>query len=251
MAASGSNIGTRGAGTVAGAECKASSETAFGFALGGAGGNWSSRIGSGSGKNNTFLVGAYGRQRFDNSYVAGAVNYGWSWMDSNRNDGGDIYSASYASTNCGGRLEAGHRLEFGKLGFTPYASARLPQYSETLASGTGTNTLTYSPGNSFNTRTEPGAWSDAKPSPTVKVFGKAAWANDHHSDPNVSVSFLTQPGSSIGVAGSAMPRNIGIVTAGAEIALTNVVKLTAKFDGEFPSGYRGYAGTGVLRYAFN
>lgn len=88
-------------------------------------------------------------------------------------------------------------------------------------------------------------------SPTVKVFSKAAWANDYHSDLNVSVNFLTQTGSSIGVGASAMPRNIGIVTAGAEIALTNAVKLTAKFDGEFASGYRGYAGTGVLRYAFN
>jgi uncharacterized protein with beta-barrel porin domain len=254
--ASGSNIGTRGAGTVAGAEYKASSETAFGFALGAAGGNWSSSIGSGSGKNNTFLIGAYARKRFDDNYVAGALNYGWSWTDSDRNDSGDVYSASYAAKSYGGRIEAGHRLEFGKLGFTPYASAqfqtvRLPQYSETAASGTGTNTLTYSSGNSLNTRTELGTWSDAKLSPTVKVFGKAAWANDHHSDPNVSVNFLTQTGNSIGVGASTMPRNIGIVTAGAEIALTNAVKLTAKFDGEFASGYRGYAGTGVLRYAFN
>lgn len=254
--ASGSDIAARGAGTVAGAEYKASSETTFGFALGAAGGNWSSSIGSGSGKNNTLLVGIYGRQRFGNSYVAGALNYGWSWTDSDRYDGSSNYAASYASTSYGGRLEAGHRLEFGKLGFTPYASAqfqtvRLPQYSETVTSGVGTGVLGYSSGRSLNTRTELGAWSDAKLSPTVKVFGKAAWANDHHSDPNVSVSFLTQPGNSIGVGGSSMPRNIGVVTAGAEIALTNAVRLTAKFDGEFASGYRGYAGSGVLRYAFN
>ena len=52
------------------------------------------------------------------------------------------------------------------------------------------------------------------------------------------------------VNGAAPPANSLLTSAGAEFHITSEWSFAAKFDGEFASGSRTYAGTGTFRYAW-
>lgn len=73
---------------------------------------------------------------------------------------------------------------------------------------------------------------------------------DEISDPMLNVSFIGLPIASFAVNGATPPKDLGLVTAGAEWRLAKGVSVLAKFDGEFADGSQTYSGTARLRYTW-
>jgi uncharacterized protein with beta-barrel porin domain len=84
----------------------------------------------------------------------------------------------------------------------------------------------------------------------LKLFGRLAWAHDWQSDPSLNAVFLGLPTASFVVNGAAPPRDLLLLTAGAEWRLRNGWSLLAKLDGEFADGSQTYAGTARAQYAW-
>jgi uncharacterized protein with beta-barrel porin domain len=58
------------------------------------------------------------------------------------------------------------------------------------------------------------------------------------------------PGATFTVNGAALPKNLALVTAGAELRLRNNISLGVKFDGELASRAHTFAGAGSVHYAW-
>ena len=245
------------AGGAAGLDYHLSPGTVVGFALAGAGTNWSLAQGLGSGKSDAFQAGVYGATRWGAAYLAAAFAYANHWMSTDRFAfAGDHLTADFNAQSLGGRVEGGYR--FGTIygGLTPYAaiqaqSFRTPSYSETDTAGSGF-ALSYDGRTGTDTRSELGARFDRLialyPGAALSLRGRLAWAHDWVSDPTLAAAFQTLPGASFIVNGATPAEDSALVSAGAELRLANGVTMLAKFDGEFASHSNTYAGTGAIRY---
>ena len=70
------------------------------------------------------------------------------------------------------------------------------------------------------------------------------------ANPALSAAFQLLPGTSFVVNGAPVPHDSALTSVGAEMHLTSGWTLLGKFDGEFASSSRIYAGTGTLRYSW-
>ena len=251
-------------GTVVGADYRATSNTVIGFALGGAGFNFSLSDGLGGGRADLFQAGLYGRHAIGAAYISASLAYGWQDITTDRTvtvSGTDKLTANYKANTFVGRGEMGWRfapwptLAFG---ITPYAalqvtSFRLPSYSESATSGSNQFALSYSAQTTTNVRTELGARVD-KPflvdDGLLTLHSRLAWAHDSNTDRPVTAAFQTLPGASFTVNGAQPAANAALVTAGAEMTWLNGFSLAGTFEGEFSSSTQSYAGKGTVRYAW-
>ena len=83
---------------------------------------------------------------------------------------------------------------------------------------------------------------------SVALIGRAAWARNWQSDPNLTATFIGLPSATFVVGGAAAPKNLALVTTGAEWGWRNGWSILAKFDGELAKGYDIYMGTARGRY---
>ena len=255
------NVRVGNFGFAAGMDYHYSRDTAFGFALAGAGTNWGLAQGLGGGRSDAFQVGVYGKSYFGPAYVAAALAFTNNWFTTNRIALGDQLTARFQGQSYGGRLEAGYRytlpLDGSILGFAPYGAVQTqwfftPTYSETdlTAGGFG---LTYNAMTANDTRSELGARFD---DPTLLgampliLRARLAWAHDWVSNPALNAVFEALPGTSFVVNGATLPENSALTSLGAQFYFTPALSFLAKFDGEFARGAQTYAGTGTLRYAW-
>ena len=231
--------------------------TTLGFALAGAGSNWSLAQNLGGGRSDSFQVGVDGRTHFGPAYLAASLAFANHWMTTNRIAPlGDQLTAAFDAQSYGGRLETGYRYAVQPLaGVTPYAALQTqwfhtPGYSETDLSGGGFG-LSYSAMTANDTRSELGARVDDLTTfdgmPLI-LRARAAWAHDWVSTPSLLATFQTLPGANFIVNDAAIPANSALTTASAELRLTAAWSVLAQFDGDFASTSQTYAGTGTLRY---
>jgi outer membrane autotransporter protein len=256
-AAGTTNVTARSYGFAGGMDYHFSPDTVAGFALAGAGTNWSLAQGLGGGRSDAFQAGLYATTRSGPAYLAGALAFANHWMTTSRTAfAGDQLHASFNGQSYAGRLEAGYRYTtLPAIGITPYAalqaqSLRTPSYSETDVTAGGFG-LSYNAATTSATRSELGARFDA-----LTMFGgmplvlraRAAWAHDWISNPALTAAFQALPAASFIVNGATPPQDLVLASAGAELQIATNWSLMAKFDGEFAKGAQTYAGTGTLRY---
>lgn len=141
-------------GTVVGADYRVSPDTLVGFALGGAGFNFSVADALGGGRAGVFQAGLYARHNFGPAYLSAALAYGWQDVTTDRTvtvSGSDRLTANFKASTFAGRLEAGWRFApfpASSFGVTPYAAVQattfhLPGYGETaLVAATSLHSLT-------------------------------------------------------------------------------------------------------------
>jgi outer membrane autotransporter protein len=255
------DVSTHTGGFAAGADYRLSPDTVVGFALAGGGTTWSLSGGLGGGRSDVFLAGVYGSRHFGAGYLSGALSYGSSWVSTSRTvmvAGTDQLNASFLAQDLGGRLEGGYRIASAlAFGITPYGalqaqSFRLPAYGENAASGSPQFALTYNAKTATAVRTELGSRADKTFRLTdgnaLKLFGRLAWAHDWQSDPALNPTFLGLPTASFVVNGAAPPRDLLLLTAGAEWRLRQGWSMLAKFDGEFADRSQTFAGTARAQY---
>jgi len=242
--------------------------TVAGFALAGGGTRYGLSEGLGSGRSDMFQAAIYSTTRVDAAYVSAAIAYGFHQFNTDRYvtlAGTDHLAADFAANNIGGRLEGGYRFALpsvnwpGQYGFTPYAAVqaqtfRTPSYRETALSGSSLFALSYNARTITTTRTELGTWLDwsipVDYGTRLTLLGRAAWAHDNWSAPNITAGFQALPGSIFVVTGAAPATDLALASAGVEIGFRNGFSLGARFDGEFAENSRKYSGMGRLRYTW-
>jgi uncharacterized protein with beta-barrel porin domain len=256
------------AGFATGVDYRVTPYTVAGFALAGGGTQYGLSQGLGSGRSDMFQAAVYSLTRVDAAYVSAAIAYGFHQFNTDRFvtvAGTDHLTADFDANNIGARLEGGYRFALpsmnwpGQSGFTPYAAVqaqafRTPSYSETAFSGTSAFALSYDARTITTTRTELGTWLDwsipVDPGTRLSLLGRAAWAHDFWSAPNITAGFLALPGSSFIVTGAAPATDLALASAGLEVGFRNGFSLGARFDGEFAENSRRYSGLGWMRYTF-
>jgi autotransporter-associated beta strand protein len=258
------DITARTGGFAAGLDYHASPGTIFGVAMAGGGTNWSLSAGLGGGRSDVFLAGLYGSKQWGQAYVSGALTYASNWVSTSRIitvAGADALSASFNAQNFGGRLEGGYRIPSTlAFGVSPYAamqaqSFRSPAYSESGALGAADPfALSFASQTATLVRSELGSRFDRNVALSagcsVDLFGRAAWAHDWQSNPNLSATFIGLPTATFVVNGAAPPSNVALLTAGAEWHSRNGWSFLAKFEGEFANRSDTYTGTARVKYSW-
>ena len=252
-----SDLDTRTYGIAAGADYRLRPDTVVGFAAAGGGEHWS--VSNGSGRGDVAQFGAYARQGFGPAYLSAAAAYAWHSLHTERTvavSGADTLAADFHAQSLAGRLEAGYRL--AGVGATPYAAltaqeASLPAYTETATTGSSSSyALSYASRDVTMVRTELGARFYRRVAVGANSFlalkGRAAWAHDATSDSSVSAAFQTLPGSSFTVTGAEAPKNLALLSLGADWYINQVLSLGLMADGEFSAASRSLAGRATLRY---
>jgi outer membrane autotransporter protein len=239
-----------------------------GFALAGGGTRFSLSDGLAGGHSDMFQAAVYGATRFNAAYLSGALAYAWHRVSTSRYvtpAGSDSLTADFSATNLGGRVEGGYRFALPDLsglqeyGFTPYAAGqmqtyRTPSYSEAAASGSSIFALDYDARKITTIRSELGARFDwtapISPNSILTLRGKAAWAHDNWSEPNMTAMFQSMPGPQFTVYGAFPASDLLLASAGAEVRYGNGFSLAMSFDSEFAGQSQNYGGTGRLRYVW-
>jgi len=228
----------------------------LGFALAGAGTNWSLAQGLGGGRSDAFQAGVYAATRSGPAYLAGTLAFANHWVSTDRTALGDQLTAKFDAQSFGGRIEGGYRFAVGPGGISPYAalqaqSFRTPTYTETDVTGGGFG-LTFNGRSASDTRAELGTRFDhvaaVMPDSVLTLRGRLAWAHDWDSNPALAAAFQALPGQSFIVNGATPAADLALVTAGAELLFRNGISLSGKFDGEFAPRVQSYAGTATLRF---
>jgi len=242
--------------------------TVAGFALSGGATRYGLSEGLGSGRSDMFQAAIYSTTRVDAAYVSAAIAYGFHQFNTDRYvtlAGADHLATDFAANDIGGRLEGGYRFAIpsvgwpGQSGLTPYAAVqvqafRTPSYSETALSGSSVFALSYDARTITTTRTELGTWLDwsipVDYGTRLTLLGRAAWAHDDWSAPNITAGFQALPGSIFVVTGAAPATDLALASAGVEVGFRNGFSLGARFDGEFAENSQKYSGMGWLRYTW-
>lgn len=262
-----SDTNTRVGGIAAGADYRYAPDSLIGFSLAGGNINWSlSGAGLGGGNSDAFMAGLYGKHTFGPGYVSGAVTYTNYWMRTDRFAAlglPDQLNASFNAESWGGRLEAGYRVpgNWMSVVWTPYGaiqgqSFHTPDYSEVAVVGSPALALNFAGRTATAFRGEVGLRTDKviaiDNGSQLNLFGKAAYAHDEISDPNLTANFtaLGAAGAPFIVFGTQPARDLGLVTGGAEWRLASGVSFLAKFDGEFGDRSQTCSGTGRIRYTW-
>jgi uncharacterized protein with beta-barrel porin domain len=253
------NLAASDYGYAGGMDYHAAPDLKLGFALAGGGTNWSLAQNLGGGRSDVFQAAGYGIKHFGPLYLSGMAAFGNSWFTTNRTAAfGDQLSATFTGQSYALRGEAGYRIAvLAMAGITPYAAIQTqwfhtPSYSEADPTGGGFG-LTFNTQTSNDTRTELGARADDLTTLNgmpLLLRGRLAWAHDSVSDAALGAVFQTLPGAAFTVNGAAVPANSALVSAGAQLFLTEHWSVEGKFDGEFASTAQTYAGTGIVRYVW-
>jgi uncharacterized protein with beta-barrel porin domain len=250
-------------GTAIGADYRFSPNTIAGFALAGGGTSFSVN-GLGWGRSDLFQAGAFLRHTIGPAYLTAALAYGWQDVTTDRivtAAGVDRLRAEFNANAWSGRIEGGYRFVapwVGGIGVTPYAAGQfttfnLPDYAETVVSGSNAFALAYAAKSVTDTRSELGLRTDksfALANGILTLRGRAAWAHDFNPDRSVAATFQALPGASFVVNGARAASDSALTTASAEMKWLNGWSAAATFEGEFSNVTRSYAGKGTVRYAW-
>lgn len=244
-------------GTAAGADYRVTPNTMIGFALGGAGTNFSLANGLGHGSSDMFQAGIYARHVVGSAYLAGALAYGWQDVTTDRTVlGADRLRGRFETNAFSGRIEGGYRFATGWMGITPYAAGQattleLPRYAEQVVAGGNLFALSYDQKDVTASRSELGLRTDKSlvvGDALMILRGRAAWAHDFNTDRRVAATFQALPATAFVVNGAAQAHDTALVTAAAELKWMNGFSLSGSFEGEFSNRSDSYAGKGTVRY---
>jgi fibronectin-binding autotransporter adhesin len=257
------NISTTTGGVIGGWDYHFSPVTLAGFSVAGGGNSWSLDQGLGSGRNDTFLVGAYARTQFGPAYFSASASAANLWVTTDRMAfGADQLTAKFSAQSYGARVEAGYSVPTQWITVTPLVAAqvqgfRSPNYRETDASNGGFG-LSYNSQSASDIRSEVGARFDSQTSVAgmpLLSYLRAAWGHDWITNPGMVATFNAasqpgaMPGSNVGfLVNGAMAHDVALLSLSSELRLTPSVAVSTKFDGgEFSRGAQTFGGNATVR----
>ncbi len=256
----GSNaISARALGVAAGADYRLSPGTRVGFALGGGGTNFNLSNGLGGGRSDLFQAGVFVRHSIGDTYLAGALAYGWQDVTTDRTvtiAGSDRLRGQYNANAVSGRFEAGHRYLTPWAALTPYLAGQfttlyLPSYGEQTIAGANTFALNYAARSVTAPRSEFGLRADrvyGVDNAVLTLRGQAAWTHDFNTDRSIAATFQSLPQAGFIVNGAAQGRDGARMTAGAELNWLNGFSIAGGLEGEFTAVSTTLSAKAVGRY---
>ncbi|MGY4506078.1 autotransporter-associated beta strand protein [Bradyrhizobium sp. GM24.11] len=261
-AAGSSSTTSRIYGTAVGADYRLLPDRLVGFALGGAGFNFSVADALGGGRADVFQAGLYARHNFGPAYLSAALANGWQDVTTDRTvtvSGTDKLTANFKAGTFAGRLETGWRfvpVPTSTFGVTPYAAVQatafhLPGYGETALVGSNQFALSYASQDTTNVRTELGTRTDQRflvNDGVLTLRGRLAWAHDTNTNRLVNAAFQTLPGAAFTVSGAQPAADSALVGGRAEMKWRNGLSLAGTVEGEFSRSTQTYTGKGTVRY---
>lgn len=233
-------------------------EGSAGLAISVGGTSFTLADGLGSGDSAAYQVAVHGRRDIDNSYIEGALAYGYHAVTTDRYvtvGGLDHYQAEFSAHDVAGRVEIGHAFDW----FIPFAAIQghafmTPSYSETTVSGASTYALDYDASTVLSASTELGAtavWdAEVGDDTTLSLWTRAAWEHRFGDTANATASFQALPGSSFEVEGASAAADSVAISAGAQFAANDGLALGASVKGEFAKNSRSYGVNVTLSYAW-
>jgi subtilase-type serine protease len=244
------------AGGAGGVDYRVSPDATVGFAISGGETHFSLDGGFGSGNTDFFQGGVYGKMRYWNAYIAGAVAFGTHHVTTGRTvtigPAADHMTATFNAQSVAGRVEGGYRYGTAFYGFTPYAAVQVqnvftPDYTETLAAG-GT-AQTFQSKSTTSTRTELGSWVDYRVNGWT-LRGRAAWLHEFDTDVSLTAQFAVFPSPAFVVNGANRPGDAALVSGLAEVPLWANVFASARADAELASHATTWSGMGTVRWVW-
>jgi uncharacterized protein with beta-barrel porin domain len=244
------------AGGAGGVDYRVSPDAAVGFAISGGETHFSLDGGFGSGNTDFFQGGVYGKMRYWNAYVAGAVAFGTHHVTTDRTvtvgPAADHMTATFNAQSVAGRIEGGYRFGDPFYGVTPYAAVQVqnvftPDYTETLAAG-GTS-QTFQSKSTSSTRTELGSWLDSRVNGWT-LRGRAAWVHEFDTDVSLTAAFAAFPSPAFVVNGAHRPGDAALVSGLAEVPLWGNVFASGRADAELASHATTWSGMGTVRWVW-
>jgi Autotransporter beta-domain len=129
-AAGSSNVTASTYGFAAGMDYHVSPYTMVGFALAGAGTNWSLASVPGNGRSEAMQIGGYGITWFGPAYLARALSFTNHWFTTGRSALGDQLAANFVGQSYGARLEGGYRYPvLPAFAVTPYGAVQFQDFN--------------------------------------------------------------------------------------------------------------------------
>ena len=252
-------ISARAIGVAAGADYRISPTTQVGFALGGGGTDFSLSSSLGGGRSDLFQAGAFVRHTIGDTYLAGALAYGWQEVTTDRTvtiAGADRLRGQYNANAFSGRFEVGQRYLTPWAALTPYLAGQfttlyLPTYGERTIAGADTFALNYAAKDVTAPRSELGLRADrvyALDNSALTLRGQAAWTHDFNTDRNIAATFQSLPQAGFIVNGASQGSDGARVTASAELNWLNGFSLAGGLEGEFTAVSTTLSAKAVGRY---
>jgi uncharacterized protein with beta-barrel porin domain len=254
------SVTQRGYGLMAGIDVQESSNLLFGAAISGSSTRFQVPDRSTNGTLNSGLLGAYVMHKSDEFYAMGTLFGGFQKTETSRVIAGVMTDAEFAKGQfngglIGGRLEVGYRFKSDVVSMVPfvafqpayYGQLRENENSRQASGAAGYAGLNYAPasgrsmpfliGAQFETeiRTRDGS--------VMVPFIRLAWMHDFTPSRGMKASFINAPGFNFNVIGASQPRDALVARAGAQIKITELMRLFGSFDGVFSGQGNSYAGT--------
>ena len=218
---------------------------------------------SGSGRATVF--GLYGGFQTGPAYVDAIVGYGHGSFTTQRfvNTGtiAEQISGNFDGDLYGGRIEGGWRFDAGGFAVTPFAGIGVQAFTQNgytessrdlINGGSGVLALAVQGQTTTSIRSALGSQFahaftvDERTTVTPRL--RLGWAHEFKTERNMTAAFSTLgAGQTFTVAGARAASDALLVTAGLDVDIGGMVRLYAKFDGDFSGQAESWSGTGGIR----
>ncbi|MFI5012511.1 MAG: autotransporter domain-containing protein [Hyphomicrobiales bacterium] len=257
----------RAVGGAGGVDYQINANFLVGFAAGGTDGSFSTSARSTQGSEGGMHIGVYGAANFGHLYATAMLDGGYFSDHLKRYIIGvgptELATARFTENEFGGRLELGWKQGFGNFKVSPFAALEarrvgMPAFTEATALLDGTPGilgLSYGSQSVNSVRSYLGANIEApidlgdgrELTPNLRL----AWVHEFDRTRRIGAYLINLPGADFSVDGSRPARDSLEANIGAQLGITQNVKLFANFDGDFAHGGHSYAGMAGLKIIFD
>lgn len=217
--------------------------TLVGWSVGASSSSFDVSARSSSGTFNSFSLALYGIKKFEDTYVSGALAYGFGYTDLDRsvsvNELSSQQSGTVDTNMLSARLEAGYRLRLRDVAVTPFiafapAWLRQGEFSESLnspQSDTVNLGLNYQAQNAYSLPLSLGVQLETDFTLangwTINPLARVSWIHEFNTTREVNAALQLLPDQAFTVYGASVPADVAKVTLG--LSATNRTGVTGFF----------------------
>jgi uncharacterized protein with beta-barrel porin domain len=238
-----------------------------GFAAGGTDGSFSTSQRGTQGSEGGMHIGVYGTANFGQLYATATLDGGYFTDHLKRSILGvgpmELANATFTENELGGRLEIGWKQGFGNFKVTPFAALEarrigMPTFTEATTQldgtpgilGLGYRSQSESSVRSYlgaNVETPVDLGNGMELTPNLRL----AWIHEFDRTRRIGAYLINLPQADFTINGARPARESLEANIGAQLGVTQNVKLFANFEGDFSHGGRSYSAMAGLKVIFD
>ena len=205
-------------------------------------------------KIDSYHVGVYGGNQWDNTALRVGAGYSWNKLDTNRTVAftgfADSPKARYNASTAQIFGEIGQKMDAGGIALEPFAGlAYVKVNSKGFSESGGAAALRSGGGSTDSTFSTLGVRASTSLSESTKLRGMLGWRHAFGGTmPTSSNAFAT--GQSFTVTGVPLAKNVAVVEAGVEMQLQNNMALGMSYSGQLGNGLKDHGLKVTLGWKF-